>query len=438
MLAKKLTRRLFMLLLLSSFQCLAPNRLGAQVGANERGVAASILEQTRETIKKNYFDPKFKGIDLDQVFAQAREKMKTAQTRDELMMIIAQTAAALDDSHTVFLPPSRSAIVEYGWEATMIGDRCFIVAIKPGSDAETKGLKVGDRMISIDGFQPTRETLHHIYYRYFALMPAARVRLVVLSPEEKEPRVIDIQTKITKTPNTIDYEAMFVAYLRRGQDLDAKMRYYEYGKDLMVWRLPSFAIHEDTIDAMMGRAKQFKNLILDLRDNGGGYVDIEKRMIGYFFEKEVKLGDERTRKELKPRTAKSRGGDIFTGNLIVLVNHNSASASEVFAKIIQLEKRGKIIGDKTAGAVMTSEFFLMNAGLGNTLYFANTVTVSDLIMPDGKSLEKVGVTPDEIVLPTGKDLSQVRDPVMTYAAKLFRVDITPEKAGTFFPFDWPK
>src|SRR4029077_8004988 len=138
----------------------------------------------------------------------------------------------------------------------------------------------------------------------------------------------------------VDYEDIFLSILRKGQDKSTKMKYFEYGSDLMIWRLPSFEIDADAIDSMMGKARKFKSLILDLRDNSRGYVDNELRLIGYFFDKDLKVGDERTRKEVKPRTAKSQGDKVFKGNLIILVNHNSASASEVVAKTIQLEKRG--------------------------------------------------------------------------------------------------
>ena len=187
----------------------------------------------------------------------------------------------------------------------------------------------------------------------------------------------------------------------------------------------------------MAKTKRSKTLILDLRDNGGGSVDVLKRLIGYFFDKEIKIGDQKMRKETKPLVAKSQG-DGFKGDLIVLVNRSSASASEIFSRIIQMEKRGKILGDKTAGAVMESKFYEMDSGFGNNLYFGASVTVADLVMPDGKSLEKVGVTPDELVLPTGLDLAESKDPVLAYAAKLAGVELAPEKAGAFFPFEWPK
>jgi C-terminal processing protease CtpA/Prc len=70
------------------------------------------------------------------------------------------------------------------------------------------------------------------------------------------------------------------------------------------------------------------------------------------------------------------------------------------------------------------------------IYFGAEITIADLIMEDGKRLEKVGVTPDVMVLPTAADLSAGRDPVLARAAELTGVKLDPVAAGKMFPFEW--
>ncbi len=59
-------------------------------------------------------------------------------------------------------------------------------------------------------------------------------------------------------------------------------------------------------------------------------------------------------------------------------------------------------------------------------------------MTDGPTLEHKGVIPDELLLPSGADLAAKRDPVLTHAAKLVRIEIDPERAGSIFPVEWRK
>jgi carboxyl-terminal processing protease len=189
---------------------------------------------------------------------------------------------------------------------------------------------------------------------------------------------------------------------------------------------------------IMGKVKSRKALILDLRGNGGGLVVMLKRLLGHFFDRDVKIGDLKYRKEVKTEVAKTRGSNAFKGKVVVLIDSNSGSASEIFARVIQLEKRGTVIGDRSAGAVMTSRNYDHETGVGRVLYFGANITVADLVMPDGKSLEHVGVTPDELLVPTGADLAAGRDPVLARAAELAGAKLEPEKAGALFPVEWRK
>jgi carboxyl-terminal processing protease len=407
------------------------------LGSYDRDSARTMLSTLKDDLKKNYYDPSLRGMDLEARFRDADEKIKQAQTRDQLIVAVAQVMLDLNDSHTFFLPPSRAAHIEYGWQMQMVGDDCYVSAVKPKSDAEAKGLKPGDRILSVDGYRPARANIWKMYYRYYALMPSRSVRLSVQSPGDAAPRELDVATKIEMGQAVAQWVNLLARYISEEWDIDHD-RFYESGDELMVWKMPTFEVSPGHVDDIMARARKFKTLVIDLRDNGGGYEETMARLAGYFFDHDVKVADLKGRKEMKPVLAKTRGDAGYKGRLIVLVDSNSGSASELFARVVQLEKRGTVLGDRTAGAVMTAKHFDHQTGVGSVLYFGASVTVADMIMSDGKSLENVGVMPDEVVLPEGTDLTALRDPVLARAASLAGVQLTPEKAGTLFPVEWRK
>lgn len=124
--------------------------------------------------------------------------------------------------------------------------------------------------------------------------------------------------------------------------------------------------------------------------------------------------------------------------LIVLIDSQPASAAEIFAKTIQLQKRGIVLGDVSSGSVMESQRYRYASGLDRVAFYGASITDADVIMPDGKSLEHVGVTPDVLVLPTAADLATRRDPVIAKTAEVAGATISPEKAGALYPDVWPK
>jgi carboxyl-terminal processing protease len=216
------------------------------------------------------------------------------------------------------------------------------------------------------------------------------------------------------------------------------MRWIETDGRVMILRFPAFSFAQGHVDDVMKKARKNQALIIDLRGNGGGSVETLKEFISNFFDHEVKIADRQMRDNSKPLMAKSSGKDAFVGKLIVLVDSMSGSASEILARVVQLEKRGTVIGDQSAGAVMEARGYSYNIGLERELLYGASITDADLIMTDGKSLEKVGVTPDELLLPSAADLAAGRDPVLARAVQLAGGKMTPEAAGKLFAYEWPK
>jgi len=141
------------------------------------------------------------------------------------------------------------------------------------------------------------------------------------------------------------------------------------------------------------------------------------------------------RKKTSAEIAKQERSIYFPGKVIVLVDSESASASEIFARVMQLEKRGTVMGDRTSGSVMeATSFYFASSGVD----YGAEVTVANLIMTDGKSLEHHGVNPDEVAFPQPSDLESGRDPGLAQAARELGVALSPEAAGKLFPYEWPK
>ncbi len=415
--------------------------VGQTLSKNDREAGRIMLHNIKDSIKKNYYDSNFHGINLDETFKTADEKINQATSNGQLFGIIAQAVRSLNDSHTNFIPPPRAMRVNYDWQVQMIGDHCYITAVKPGTDAEAKGLKPGDILHVVDGYKIRQENFELFNYLYNFLQPKPELSVVVQSPGD-QPRRVDFHASTRQGKKALDLLSDtggdYYDLLRESQEDERinEHRLKGFGDDLYIWKMPEFNLSVGQVNELMGKANKYKTLIIDVRGNGGGYVDTLLQVIGNLFDHDVKVGDRKKRKETKAMIAKTRGHDIFGGQVIVLVDNGSASAAELLSRVIQLEKRGTVIGDHSAGAVMEAKRYSFALGEGNVTFYSASITDADIIMIDGASLEHIGVTPDKVLLPTGADLRDQLDPVLAYAASLAGVKIEPKEAGALFPIRW--
>ncbi|MEO6392622.1 MAG: S41 family peptidase [Pyrinomonadaceae bacterium] len=409
-----------------------PKRLKVE---RERGV--QILKGVQKMLKEDYYDLTFHGMDLDARVKQAEAKMATAESLGQIFGIVAQLVNELDDSHTFFFPPGRPVDVEYGWRMQIIGEDCFVVAVKPKSDAEAQGLRPGDRVVSIDGFKPNRKTMQLIEYNYNALRPQPGMRAIFQSPGG-QPRELALKAEVVKLDQQVNPTQLYYSYLNNEED-DKKLPVYkELADDVFIWKLRDFGLTEGKVDDLMKRASKHKSMVIDMRGNPGGYVDTMVRLTSYFIDNEYIAGMIQKRKKPEAIKVKPRSKP-FKGKVVLLIDSESASAAESFPYLMQLQKRGTIIGDRSAGAVMVATFqlaYITSISSDNIVPFYMNMTIGQLIFPDGKSLEHVGVTPDEIVLPTPEDLAAGRDTVLAHAVEVAGGKISSQEAGTLFPYVW--
>lgn len=400
-----------------------------------RTMGHSMLRDIKAALKTRYFDPTFRGVDVDALFARAEERVKEASTQAQVGVIVAQTLAELRDSHTYFIPPVRPFDIDYGFEFRMIGEDPFIIGVDPGSDAEKKGVRAGDRLLTIEGTAVLRENAEALSYALNVALPRPRLELNLQTGHEP-PRVVTVDAKVEPRRKRIEITEWFDEVMDRLRKHPRyAWRYWTYEKEkVVVARLYTFMVTEELMNELMSKVHDARALVLDLRGNPGGSIDALQIATGAFFEQEIDLGNQKERKSMKPlRSRRPKSKRLFTGTLVVLVDSASASSAEVLARVIQLEKRGVLVGDRTAGAVMLSQQLSFSAGneLRFILYGAS-ITVADLLMKDGQSLEGKGVTPDEVVLPTDEDIREGRDPAMSRAAKLAGLELSPKAAWSHF------
>ena len=113
---------------------------------NDRDISRTMLRQIREDLERHYDDPTFHGIDL--------------------------------------------------WSMSMIGDQALVADVAAGSDAAAKGIERGDRVLSLNRFQPARDNFWQIRYLYHFVRPQAQQHLVVRKPDGTE-RTLDVLSKVT-------------------------------------------------------------------------------------------------------------------------------------------------------------------------------------------------------------------------------------------------
>lgn len=409
---------------------------GQGISANDVSRVRGMLKDMYESIGKHYYDRNLQGLDWDARYEEYRERIATAPSLGAGLGLVAGFVDGLGDSHTYFQPPTWSKRVDYGYEVGIVGNNPYVLRVTPGTDAASK-LHPGDRVLSLNGNQITRESFGRMQYILNLLTPQVATKVVVRAPDGSEREELVASRVIEGRALTVWGGPGFSAQLGdMVREMDAAR--YEIRQrsvvldDVLVWKMPTFLGEPSEIDRVISQARKHQTVILDLRGNPGGYVVGLQRLVGSVFERDQLIGTRVTRAGRSRLSARTRGKNAFTGRLFVLIDSASGSSAELFARVIQLERRGEVIGDRSAGVVKESRLFPFAQGSQVILTYGASITSADVIMKDGVSLERVGVTPDLVLLPTADDLAAGRDPVMSHAAQLAGVTLDPVAAAKLF------
>lgn len=404
----------------------------------DRDAVQTMLKDVSNDVYKNYFDPTLRGLDWPSLVKKTQENIDKSRDLEEAMAQIEGLLQMLHDSHTFFLPPGHGN-ADYGWKFKIIGSQTYITEVRAGSDAEKQGVHVGDEVLAINGFKVDRQSAPLLHSAMEVYLPLSSVD-VKLRDRGGHERQLRLLASVTEQPAVTGLSAWYPREMRlKAEDAweRARAESVELSPDVMAVRIPAFFQTGHDVDALFNATvRNHKKLIIDIRGCPGGRFDSLHAYLGHIFSHDVSVGKLVQRGKVTPLTVKGTK-NAFAGDVVVLVDSETASAGEIFSRVVQLEERGTIVGDHTSGLTMESVHIPHATGMYRGYFYGTSVTVADTVMRDGKSLEHVGVQPDQVFLPSPADLAAHRDHVLSFAASLLGVQLTPEQAAKVFPHETP-
>ncbi|MEK7646916.1 MAG: S41 family peptidase [Patescibacteria group bacterium] len=323
---------------------------------------------------------------------------------------------SLNDPYTVFFPPAEKEIFDsqikgdfegVGMEIGIRKNILTVIAPLKNTPADRAGIKTGDKIIKIDD-KSTADLAVDEAVKLIRGQKGTTVVLTILRDDEEKTREISV------TRDRIEIPVMDTQKIEVKQDdnnLAAKP------KGIFVMRLYSFGENSGTAFRSALREMALsgdQKLILDLRSNPGGYLEMAVDIASWF----LPMGKVVAREKFGNGTEtlyRSRGyGALNEIPTVILVNEGSASASEILAGALQEYGKATLVGAKTFGKGSVQELMPVT---DNT---ALKVTIARWLTPNGKSISEKGLEPDVPVQISEEDGVNHKDPQMDKAVEILK------------------
>ncbi|TKC60056.1 S41 family peptidase [Pedobacter hiemivivus] len=279
------------------------------------------------------------------------------------------------DPHSMYLPAvEANELTEalegnfegIGIEYYILNDTLLVTNVVKDGPAFNAGIKQGDKILKIDTVMVSGKALprEQMIGRIRGKKGTA-VKLTIVHPKDTQQVVFFVNRSRVKV-SSID-----AAYLLNPET--AYIRISKFGADT----------DKDFIEAIKTlKSKGMKKLILDLRDNGGGYLSAATGLANQILQENKLIVYTEGKHEPRTDYTTSGGGEFEQGKLAVLINENSASASEILAGAVQDWGRGVIIGRRSFGKGLVQEQFPFGDGS------ALNLTIARYYTPLGRSIQK--------------------------------------------------
>lgn len=359
--------------------------LNAEAPERAKGADFSLFWDSWATVQEHYLNRK----DLDY------EKMVYGAIRGMV--------ESLDDPYTTFFEPQAKEEFEeeisgkfdgIGIEIGIRNEVLTVISPLDGSPAQKAGLKSGDKIIEIDGVLTSGLSLDAAVKKIRG-PKGSKVTLTVSRDGLGESKEVEINRETINIPS--------VTFKKIGDDI-VHIKVHNF------YMPTSFEFKKAVLETIVsGR----KNIILDLRNNPGGYFDLAVELAGWFLNPgDVVVQQDDGNGMFVCGGCKASGlGLLKNHKIVILINEGTASASEILAGALRDNKGVRLIGAQTFGKGVVQEVFPLQ---GNS---SIKVTTSKWLTPDGFDIGSLGLKPD---IEVGDSEELDKDPQLDKAVEVVR------------------
>lgn len=356
------------------------------------------LEEGRPTVVS--FEPFWKAWNtLNEKFVNSSE----IENQEKVWGAIEGLANSYNDPYTVFLRPEDTTIFEedisgnfqgVGMEIGIRDNILTVVSPLRGTPAERAGIKAGDKILAINGSSTSPMSVDEAV-RHIRGEKGTTVTLTIAREGVDEPLEKELVRDVIEIP-TVEYRKL----------------------DNGIFLINLFNFNAPSTGLFDGALREFKNsgykkLILDLRNNPGGFLEAAVQVSSHFLEEGKVVVTEDFREDGEDRVHRSSGLDTVSSDVevVVLINEGSASASEIVAGALKEHGIATLIGATTFGKGSVQELVPI------TRDTALKVTVAKWLTPDGNSISEGGLEPDIKVPMTLEEFEEGLDPQLDEAVE---------------------
>ena len=381
-------------------------------------------------INEAYVDPYFKGVNWQQVGTDHRDQILTAPNDALFWKRLDIMVAELGDAHTRVLSPRHytaykdKQTVTTGLSLARLNSDIVVVAVAKDSAGEKAGIAKGQKLLTIDGLDATDWWQQQTLKARKNSTLRAQFNSVKRSFNRGDPEYPKDNVSVRlERADTTQFDAVLARGVRPYKDA---LTTQILPSGLGYLRLTGFDLK--LLPSVLSAFKKLKDapaLVIDLRGNSGGAVLLATEMMNYLVQGEVVLGKKVTRSGQAPSLffgllrlgsmdLKLQGVKApYLAPVVVLVDSESASSSELFAGSLQSMGRAEIVGETTCGCLL-GYLGYANVPGGGALSYSEL----DMVPALGKRIEGVGVIPDHAVALSRQDLIDGKDRALERAIQV--------------------